>query len=36
MAELFNFDTVMCGEGETPKSKDEIHEEVAKVLRKVL
>ena len=36
MAELFNFTTISCGEGITPKSIDEIHEEVAKTLKKVL
>jgi len=36
MADLFGFETIMCGEGDIPKSKDEIHEEVVKVLKKVL
>ena len=34
MAQLYGFETIKCGEGTTPKSRDEIQSEVIDVVRK--
>ena len=34
MAELYGFETIKCGEGSTPKTRDEIEAEIRSVVRK--
>ena len=36
MAKLYGFKTIKCGEGESPRTVEEIHKDVVKVLKKAL
>jgi dTMP kinase len=36
MAKLYGFKTIKCGEGESPRTVEEIHKDVVKVLKKTL
>ena len=36
MAKLYGFKTIKCGEGDTPRTVEEIHKDVVKVLKKTL
>ena len=34
VAEIYNFDIINCGEGNTPRTIEDIHNDVIKVLKK--